>query len=349
MLNNLFINPVENRLRAGWRLLVQALILLVLTTAFNVAFGVIIAVVAASTGQNAADPRVLMALMQTPLGQIFSSTATLVAIVAGSLVAARWVDRHPFGGFGFHFSPSWWADFAFGLLLGALLMAFIFAVELASGWITVSGTMQSQRANAGFWGGIAVSVVTFICVGIYEELFSRGYLLRNLAEGLNLRFIGPKGALLIAYLVSSSIFGALHAGNPNATLISTLNLIIAGLFLGLGFILTGELAISIGLHMTWNFFQGNVFGFPVSGMNTGASFIGIQQAGPALWTGGPFGPEAGLIGLVAILLGSLLIAAWVRMRYGKLSLAKTLALYRPAAPITSGADTAAAVPSTAAE
>jgi uncharacterized protein len=314
MIKAIFINPIEHRLRAGWRLLLYLLLLLLLTGGFSIVLGLVLSL---SKSTSLAW-----------LYSILSGLLTLAAIVAATLIAARWVDRHPFSDFGFHFSQDWWIDFGFGLTLGALLMAFIFGVESAAGWITIE---PGSGMGAAFWEGIAISLVLFICVGIYEELFSRGYLLHNLAEGLNLRFISPKSAVLIAYLVSSSIFGALHAANPNASLISTLNLIVAGLFLGLGFVLTGNLAISIGLHMTWNFFQGNVFGFPVSGSGAGASFINIQQGGPELWTGGSFGPEAGLIGIAAIALGSLLIVLWVRYRYGRISLCQDLALYSSAA------------------
>ena len=157
---------------------------------------------------------------------------------------------------------------------------------------------------------------------------TRGYLLRNLAEGLNFKRIGPRTALIAAYIISSLIFGGLHAANPNASLTSTLSIALAGLFLGLGFVLTGELAIPIGLHISWNFFQGNVFGFPVSGAYAGPSFIAIQQAGPAWATGGAFGPEAGVIGLAAILLGCGLTLWWVRRRTGQLRMQTELAEYQ---------------------
>ncbi|NJL33875.1 MAG: hypothetical protein HC893_08460 [Chloroflexaceae bacterium] len=83
------------------------------------------------------------------------------------------------------------------------------------------------------------------------------------------------------------------------------------MFLGLGYVLTGQLAISIGLHITWNFFQGTVFGFPVSGQDfTRVGVFSIEQGGPPLWTGGAFGPEAGLMGLLTIALGSALTVGW---------------------------------------
>ena len=172
-------------------------------------------------------------------------------------------------------------------------------------------------------------------IGITEELLARGYHLRNLSEGLNSPALGPRNALLLAWMLSSSFFGLLHVFNPNATWYSTLALMLAGIFLGLGFVLTGSLAIPIALHITWNFFQGNVYGFPVSG-NTfdSATFIAIQQQGPALWTGGAFGPEAGLLGIGALILGCALTMIWVRWRQGAVQLDVALAEYRRAPQMT---------------
>ena len=172
-------------------------------------------------------------------------------------------------------------------------------------------------------------LVVFGLVGFYEEAFSRGYGLTNLAEGLNLPFLGPKRAVVAAWLISSVLFGVGHALNPHSSWISTLGVTAAGLQLGLGYVLTGRLGISIGLHFSWNFFQGNVFGFPVSGRDFQVSFLGILQGGPGVWTGGDFGPEAGLLGFLACLLGGLLILVWVRGVHGPLRLRGDLAVYQP--------------------
>ncbi len=323
----IFWNEQEHRLRAGWRLALHALFFVLVSGILQAVMGMVAGILAIASGINPMDTAgIQQAVMSSPWIQPLSSLISLVVMILSYLVAARWLDKRRVSDFGFHLNGAWFIDFGFGLALGALLMVFIFLVERAAGWVTVTGTMLSGNTPS-FVVGILVYVVVFICVGIYEEMLSRGYQLRNLAEGLNFKFLSPKTALLLAYVLSSAVFGLLHAGNPNATLISTFNIFLAGLFLGLGYVLTGELAIPIGLHMTWNFFQGNVFGFPVSGMAPTATFIGIQQGGPDLVTGGAFGPEAGLIGLAAMLLGSILTWLWVRWRRGQAGLRTELAQY----------------------
>jgi membrane protease YdiL (CAAX protease family) len=242
------------------------------------------------------------------------------------LVVGRFLDRRPVADFGFHLNGGWFVDLGFGMFLGAFLMTGIFLVQLLIGWTSVSDTLVVVGSGNSFVLAILPPIAIFLCVGIYEEAFSRGYQLRNIAEGLNYPALGPRTAIILALVLTSAFFGLLHASNPNATAISTFNIALAGLLLGAGYVLTGELSIPIGLHITWNFFQGNVYGFPVSGLETfGATFIDTQQAGPDLWTGGPFGPEAGLLGLLAMLTGTLLIALYTKARTGKLDLHTPLA------------------------
>ncbi len=331
-----FWNLQQRRFRAGWRVLIQGGLFLAGESLLTLILGLgVVAILTArggfSPGGNGAQsiPAYLANFFSfSQWGGTLTGVISLIMILLTCLAAARWLDRRPFADYGFHFGSHWWRLFGFGLLLGAGLMAFIFLVELAAGWVKVTGFLRPGPSGS-FWGEIMLGVILFICVGIYEELLAHGYQLRNLAEGFCLPRVGRRAALLIGYAFSSIIFGLLHAGNPNASLVSTLNLFLAGLFLGLGYVLTGELALPIGLHITWNFFEGNVFGFPVSGTTVGASFIAIQQRGPTFFTGGEFGPEAGLVGILALAVGAVLIAGWVRRTTGGLRLEERLADFQP--------------------
>lgn len=294
-----FHNPAEHRPRALWRILT----VLLLTVA-----GVIVLTPPMKALAGAFGPRLAM------LGGF-----TLAVWLGG-----RYLDHRPFRAFGFRLDAAWWADFGFGLALGGILMGAIFAVEYALGWVTVTDTF---RARGAFVPTLLLTLAAFACVGFYEELLFRGYLVRNLAEGFHGPRLNARRAVVAAWVLSSVLFGVAHALNPNASLVSTLNIAGAGLLLGLGYVLTGELALPIGLHIAWNFAQGNVFGFPVSG-GTGfaAQVLVIRQGGPELWTGGAFGPEAGLLGLLAMLLGAALTLARVRRRYGPLRWHTALAM-----------------------
>jgi membrane protease YdiL (CAAX protease family) len=262
----------------------------------------------------------------SPAIPLASGVAGLLGAVLTVWLVGHFLDRRPFSDFGFHLGRGWWLDLVFGMALGALLMTAIFLAELGSGWVKVVGAFETFGTNGPFALSVLLPVAMYLCVGFYEETVFRGYQLKNAAEGLNYPAVGPRGAVLLAWVLSSVFFGALHAGNPSATTTSTLNIVLAGLMLGFGYVISGELAIPIGLHVAWNFFQGAVYGFPVSGFGPfGATFLATKQTGPDLWTGGPFGPEAGLLAPVAMLLGISLIALWTRLRAGKVSLHSPIA------------------------
>jgi membrane protease YdiL (CAAX protease family) len=252
---------------------------------------------------------------------------SILTVLGALWLAGRLLDRRKFVDFGFHLSRGWWADFGFGIALGGVLMGLVFLVELAAGWIRIEGFLRG--GGDAFWLALANALFFFIGVGVREEIIFRCYPLRLMAEGLNLPSIGPRNSLLIALLVTSFFFGLAHLANPNATWISTFNIMLAGLLLGAGLVLNGEMAIPIGLHIGWNFFQGNVFGFAVSGTRAGATLIGIRQGGPDLVTGGAFGPEAGVVGLAAMALGLGLTVWWIRRRTGQVRLQVELAQYHP--------------------
>lgn len=305
-IKNIFWNSSQKRLRAAWRLGLQ----------FNLFFAVVI--IYAIPTQLAAPG----------LGaSLLGSLLYLFCGIGAALLMARFIDRRRFTDYGFHFNRLWWLDFGFGLLLGAFLLTGIFLTEKSLGWVSLTGRLVSGLPLP-FSLAFLLAVLNYLAVGVNEELTFRGYQLKNLAEGLRGKKLGASAAILLALLISSMFFGLGHITNPGASVASTLNIILAGLLLALPFLLTGELAASIGLHITWNLFEGTVYGFAVSGGAPGTHLFAIQQSGPELWTGGAFGPEAGLLCILWILVGGGLVILWVRFLRQRIALHLPLAEYR---------------------
>jgi membrane protease YdiL (CAAX protease family) len=283
----IFISSDEPRLRAGWRLLLQTL------------FMIIIAVILQS----------VLSLFFTPgkngnLDLFISQVVELVTITGSIYIARRFLDKRSFVSLGLHVSKWAVADIFIGIAITFVMMGSIYFAEVAAGWLTFEGFAWESDSVPTVMTGVLTFLAVFFFVGWNEELLSRGYHLQTLASGLNV-FWGV--------VISSSLFGLAHLGNPNATWVSAAGIFFAGLFLAYGYLRTGQLWLSIGLHIGWNFFEGVVFGFPVSGLDI-YRLILHQVHGPEIWTGGAFGPEAGLIVLPALAVGSVLIYIYTRDR-----------------------------------
>ena len=109
----------------------------------------------------------------------------------------------------------------------------------------------------------------------------------------------PEGAIwpaALSILAISVLFGLVHAGNPNATLLGIINVTLAGVMLGVPFLATGRLAMPIGIHFAWNFVQGGVVGVPVSGLAATNSLLITHSIHEDILAGGAFGFEGGLLG-----------------------------------------------------
>jgi uncharacterized protein len=315
----LFLDRSTGRLRTLWRLGIQFWAYWVLV---QLTFSLVVVawLLVDSGGRMASGGLDTLVVPDSPAVPLVSGIVGLLAALLTVWLAGRFLDRRSFSEFGFRLGAGWWLDLVVGMVLGALLMTAVFLIELGLGWVEVTGSFETQ-GGAPFVISLLFPAAAFVCVGVSEETVFRGYQLKNAAEGLNYHSLGPRGAILLAWVLSSVFFAVLHAANPNATPISTLNIVLAGLMLGFGYVLTGELAIPIGLHITWNFFQGAVYGFPVSGFGDfGPTLLVTEQGGPELWTGGSFGPEGGLLIPAVMLLGISLVALWTRLRTGKVSL-----------------------------
>jgi len=315
-LRRTFVDDRERRLRAPWRLL-----------AGFAAFAVLAAVVGVVTTAlpDAADfaGPVLPGLYATGL-----SLASTAVLLAGLLGVSYAVDRRHPTDLGLRLDRQWWRDCGFGLALGVALPAVVFVVELAAGWVTVTGWFRTDPGALLSVGpatpvpvALALVVLFFVGVSVFEEVLVRGYLMTNLAEGLDgwWRF-DHRHAGGLAILATAAVFGVLHATNPSATALSVTNISLFGVMLGLGYGLTDRLGVPVGMHLTWNATVGAGFGFPVSGVTVGVTVVETTSTGPELYTGGAFGPEGGLVALVALVVGLGLLGWWVRREYGGLAL-----------------------------
>ncbi len=300
------IRNSEGRLRSGWRVLLQLV-------------GFFILVIVVQSLQGMARERQSALLYGTGSG-IYLLGA--VCILWGF---ARWIDRRRYGDFGLHLNREWWLDLGVGLGLGAFTLTAVVAIEWTMGWATFR--FDPATIFDGPFVLIAIAaLLDYVAIGVAEETTFRAYQVRNIAEGIK-SVLGGKWAVVITLLATSLLFGMAHMSNPNATLMSGLNVTLAGMLLGLGFVLTGELALSVGLHTAWILFEEFVYGFATSGRQPHSWLIKSEAVGPDIWTGGLFGPEAGLLIVMLVIVDALLISFWIRVRHRWVGVRGELANY----------------------
>lgn len=257
----------------------------------------------------AADTSLRVSAMAS--GEVFTTRANappgarLLAVVIGSIgmlctyaLGVSFVERRKIPELGIR---SFLPDLVIGLALGSLLIAMIIGLMWCAGWVTIVATPVTQ---------IAESLKMSVQSGVTEEVLMRIIIFRLLW-----RATGAFPALILTTL----LFGGLHLSNPDSTVFAALCLLAFGA-IGAGlYLLTGRVWMSIGLHAGWNFTQGWVFGSAVSGFDV---FVGGPlQTSPVdgvatTLSGGGFGPEASLAGvMVSLLAGIILLGiAWKKGR-----------------------------------
>ena len=217
-------------------------------------------------------------------GSLFQETVGVLFTLIGTIVVVgifrRFMDMESFRSMGFY-PKGIGREFVFGLGLGAIIMA--------TGFTTLVFIHEIEWTVTNFETvSILQSVSLFAMVSLSEELLLRGYVLNNLMKTMN-RFR--------ALILSSLMFTLLHVFNPNLSWIGFFNILLAGILLGLPYIYTQRLWLPLALHFSWNFFQGPIFGFHVSGHET-YSLITQSRTTDNIWNGGTFGFEGSVLSLV---------------------------------------------------
>lgn len=201
----------------------------------------------------------------------------------------KYVDKKPFISLGFQ-NVLIVKDIFIGFIFGFIIMLTGFTALLLSNQIEFLNIIF-RPVDLILSGGL------FLFIAISEELLLRGYMLNNLMTSFN---------KYVALIISSIVFSILHAANPNYSLLGMMSLFMAGLIFGLAYIYTNNLWFPIALHFSWNFFQGTIFGFNVSGKDT-YSLIITKNYTANIWNGGEFGFEGSILSIIFQLMAIILV------------------------------------------
>jgi hypothetical protein len=107
-------------------------------------------------------------------------------------------------------------------------------------------------------------------------------------------------------LIIAAFFVLTHLNNPGMTgivkVMASINIFLASIMFGIAFIRTRSLAMPLGLHLMANLMQGGILGFGVSGAQQFGLLKPIFAEAPLWLTGGQFGLEASLPGLICVVI-----------------------------------------------
>ncbi|MEO8670763.1 MAG: type II CAAX endopeptidase family protein [Tahibacter sp.] len=221
----------------------------------------------------------------------------------GFLLLVTWIcvrlRKEPLSSVGFVLDGRWAREFgvgtAFGVATALLAVAMIWAV----------GGVHVELDPARSVATMAYGAYMFLFVALFEETLFRGFLFQRLTAG---------AGVWIAQITLGLLFATGHWGNPDmqgATLVwATAELFLGAILLGLAYLRTRSLALPIGLHIGWNWAQGHLLGFGVSGFAQAGWFHPVLQDRPEWMTGGRFGPEASVFAVIVDVLMIVMLWKW---------------------------------------
>lgn len=219
------------------------------------------------------DPELIMENKMMLLMMICQLAGTIFTVG----LFQKFISREDFVSIGLNF-VGFKTDFYKGLLAGTVLICSGFILLIVLNLTLIDLTYFSFYDQIFYF-------FLFTVVSLNEEIAIRGYILHNLSSSFD---------KYVALIISSLVFMTMHLGNPNIGILSLVNLFLAGIFLGIYTIHKNNLWFPIGAHLTWNYLQGPIFGFEVSG-NKINSLFEQKLNGHELLTGGNFGFEGSII------------------------------------------------------
>lgn len=229
----------------------------------------------------------------TPEQLLIISFSSFIGTFILLMMFMKNVDNEKFINLGFEIKNRL-KDFFLGIGIGVLLICSCFLL------ITMFTEITFQY-NILIFTNITTSILSFLIISIAEEMFFRGYVLRNLLLSLNKN---------LALTISAIFFTLLHVLNPNINLVSLFNIFLAGILLGISYVYTKNLWFPIGLHFSWNLSQ-SLLGFNVSGQDA-YSIIEVNILEKNILNGGEFGLEGSILSTIFQIICIILIHNYYR-------------------------------------
>lgn len=287
-------NPV---IRQGWlRVLLFGAVFCVLTLLIAIPAALLLAgVTVDQLESNLVDT--LEGLMSSNYLWLMILVEFAIAVISVGIFRL-WIDRRGLKDLGW--SPDGFTGEAIiGLFMGPAVMGIAALLMLFSGhleWTDIVWDPSSLFVSLGLMALIAFS----------EELVFRGYILDNLMDSFSNKWV--------ALIISSVLFAAFHFTGPGIHTLAFLNLFLAGLLLGINYLYTRNLWFSFFFHLSWNFFQGPILGFRVSGL-VFPSLLQTETKGDLFITGGDFGLEGSILTTLTAFIAFFLVAWAFERKY----------------------------------
>ena len=196
------------------------------------------------------------------------------------------------------------AAFAKGAILGSCMITGLFLILLALEAARLD-RIQFNPATLFSWFLVAVG---YVIQASAEEIYMRGWLLP---------VISAKTNPYLGLAISSCMFAVIHLGNNGVSLISSIHTALFALLAAVYALKAGNIWGVCGIHFAWNFLQGNLYGFHVSGFDSQSSLLYFSTKGSSLLTGGAYGPEGGIPGVLICLLALVYVIFFMNRQWDK--------------------------------
>lgn len=292
-----------NDVRAVWKLLLIIPAFFLFTVMLTICFAFFYELSMVLTSGTTDPLEITEKFLDSSLTRVAAGVIQNAVLIALVILFWKLFDKKPLSQMGLTFGKSGLVDLVYGLILGAVSIAAVFFVMLLTGQIIVEKSVLKPDFALVFLGDL----ILMIFVGIGEEMFSRGYCMSILR----------RSNTFIVIIVPNVIFASFHIFNNNIGVLPIINLFLIGVLFSLMFLRRGNTWMPIGYHITWNFFQGSVFGMPVSGGSLGGLYTS-KLVSENIFNGGGFGPEGGLIvtGLIIVSIALLLVLTRCKEKSG---------------------------------